>query len=27
MHRLNGSKTNMPALELKRHFGVCYDTA
>ncbi|MHB8742804.1 MAG: IS1595 family transposase [Sulfuricaulis sp.] len=27
MHLLTGSKTNMSALELKRHLGVCYDTA
>ena len=27
MHLLTGSKTNMAALELKRHLGVCYDTA
>ena len=27
MHLLTGSKTNLSALELKRHLGVCYDTA
>ena len=27
MHLLTGSKTNMSALELKRHLGVCYDSA
>ncbi len=27
MHLLTGSKTNMSALELKRHLGVSYDTA
>ena len=27
MHLLTGSKTDMAALELKRHLGVCYDTA
>lgn len=27
MHLLTSSKTNMSALELKRHLGVCYDTA
>lgn len=25
VHQLTGSKTNMAALELKRHLGVCYD--
>ena len=27
MHLLTASKTNLSALELKRHLGVCYDTA
>jgi transposase-like protein len=27
MHLLTGRKTNMSVLELKRHLGVCYDTA
>jgi len=27
MHLLTGSKTNMSALELKRHLGVCHDSA